>query len=244
MSIILQGKIKEVDSSGIMAFAEFTDIQKLIDQRISDCEIILSDGRQISPQQRNKIFALIRDITRHVSGWDTKKTAFNEMLTAMQLNYIIDLADKEEIRYQLTYNYCQLAGIDVFSLRNRSEDTIDMTTARDFIDWLVELCVEHGIPCSDTLLNRCEDQQRYLYACVMNRVCCICGKPADIHEYDIVGMGRNREEIHHLGQRVQPLCRIHHQEVGNIGQKAFDARYHVSWVKLDEKACEKIHWRK
>lgn len=242
MSVILPGKITAVDGRGITAFAEYTNIQKLVDQRISNCEIILMDGRQISPLQRNKIFAMIKDITNFVSGLDRRKTAFQEMLNAMQLLYVIDLADTEEVRDRLTYHYCQLCNIDLFSLSARGPDTIDMSTARDFIDWLIELCIQFGIPCSDTLLNRCEDVQRYLYACVMNRICCICGKPADIHEYDKVGMGRNRKTIHHVGQRVQPLCRAHHQEEERLGQRAFDEKYHLSWVKLDEKACEKIGW--
>lgn len=244
MSVILPGKITAVDGRGITVFAEYTDIQKLVDQRINRCEILITDGRQISPIQRNKIFALIKDITNYVSGFGSKRMAFNEVLTQMQLNYIIDLADTKEIRYQLTYNYCQLCGIDFFSLRNRSEDTIDVTTARDFIDWLVELCIAFNIPCTDTLINRCEDQKRYLYACVISRICCICGKPADIHEYDTVGMGSDRETLHHIGQRVQPVCRKHHNEVGHMGQKSFDEKYHLSWVKLDEKACEKLNWNK
>lgn len=244
MGVILSGKIIEVDSRGITAFAEYTDIDKLVEQKIEHCEIILVDGRQISPIQRNKIFAMIKDITNYISGFDRRKTAFQELLSSMQLLYIIDLADDEEIRNQLTYHYCQLCNIDFFSLSRRTENTIDMTTARDFIDWLIEFCIKFEIPCSDSLLNRCEDISRYLYACVMNRKCCICGKSADIHEYDKVGMGRNRKTIHHVGQRVQPLCRQHHQEEERIGQKAFDEKYHLSWVKLDKRACEKLNWKK
>lgn len=81
--------------------------------------------------------------------------AFNETLRSMQLNYLI-ATTPDNVRRQLTQHYCRLAGIDLFSLASRSDNTIDMTTARDFIDWLVELCVENGIPCMDTLLNRCE----------------------------------------------------------------------------------------
>lgn len=243
MGTIVQGKIVGVDADGLMIYAKYTDTQFLIDKEVCDCEVIIRDGRQLSPKQRNKIFALIQDITRHISG-GAKRQEFYETLTSMQLLYVIDLADKEEIRKRLTYNFCQLRGIDLFSLRERSADTVDMTTASDFIDWLIELCIVHGVQCSESLLERCEDIQRYLYACVMNRVCCVCGRPADIHEYDTVGMGRNRETIHHDGQRVQPLCRYHHSEVGRIGQKSFDEKYHVSWVRLDAKACEHLNWRK
>lgn len=243
MGTVLHGDIIAVDGRGITAFAEYSDIQNLVDKKIQECEIILTDGRQLTPKQRNTIFALVKDITEYVSD-SRKHTEVDEMLTTLQLQYVLDLVDREDIRYWLTYRYCQIKKIDLFSLGQRSKDTIDETTARGFIGWLIDLCIAFDIPCSESLLNRCEDQQRYLYTCVIHRTCCICGKPAEIHEYDFVGMGRNRETIHHLGQRVQPLCRKHHNEVGNLGQKAFDKKYHVSWVKLDEAACQRLQWKK
>ena len=118
---------------------------------------------------------------------------------------------------------------------------IDMTTARDFIDWLIELCVTHDIPTNDTLLNLCEDVSRYMYSCVFHRRCCICGKKADIHEVEKVGMGRNRTKIHHLNQAVQPLCRSHHMEEENLGQKAFDEKYHLQFIRLDTNLCKKLN---
>ena len=118
-----------------------------------------------------------------------------------------------------------------------------MITASDFIDRLVELCVKFGVPGIDTLLNRCEDIQRYLYACVAYRARCICGRKADIHEVDAAGMGRKRRKLSHRGQRVQPLCRVLHNEVGQIGQQSFDKKYHLEAVKLDEYLCKKINWR-
>ncbi len=240
---ILKGYISEYDGQALTVIAPFEDGGILERQQIHECEIYLHDGRQLSPDQRNKIFALVGDITEWMSGFDRRKMVFNETLTAMQLNYLIEISP-ETVRRQLTQNYCRLNHIDLFSLAARSEDTIDMSTARDFIDWLVELCVINGIPCMDTLLNRCEDIGRYLYACVANRRCAICGGKADIHEVDRVGNGRNRRQIHHLGQRVQPLCRRHHDEVDAIGQQSFDRKYNVTWIKLDEHLCDKLKWRK
>lgn len=210
----------------------------LVEQQIKSATLILSDGRRISPRQRNKIFALVGDIARFANGIDKgKKTEQRETLRQMQLLYLLD-GSSEEVRSQLTYHYCQLLGVDLFSLSD-----VDMSTASDFIDWLVELCVQYGIPCTDTLLNRCEDQRRYLYACVANRSCAVCGKRADIHEVDRVGAGRNRREIHHLNQRVQPLCRMHHREVDGIGQESFDEKYHLGWIRLDSKLCKMLGWR-
>ena len=237
------GYISGYDGHTLELLAPFEDSQFLERRDVTQCRVILEDGRTVSPVQRNKIFALIADITRYVSGVSASEGARyrierNEILRSLQLSYLMDYADREEVREQITHCYCQLIGRDIFSLSD-----CDMSTARDFIDYLVELCVMHGIPCTDTLLSRCEDSKRYLYACVMNRRCAVCGQKADIHEYDRVGAGRNRSKIHHKGQRVQPLCRAHHREVDAIGQKTFDEKYHMTWVELDEAACKKLNWR-
>lgn len=197
----------------------------------------------ITPEQRRKIFALVHDITGYISGV-TDRNEIRFTLSAMQVLYLMDTTDEESIRFALTDNYCRLQGVDLFSLSTKNENCASRELASDFIDWLVNLCVENAIPCMDTLLNRCEDVERYVYACVANRRCAICGKKADIHEVDTVGMGRNRSKIGHVGQLVEPLCRGHHQEAGEIGQKSFDELYHLSPIRLDENLCEVLGWRK
>jgi hypothetical protein len=235
-----KGQITEITDNGFYAFIPFPDIKTLIKRQVSEVGVQIDDGRAISTDQRRKVFALIRDITDYISApiHAKRKREEREVLRQMQLLYIIDRTDCESVRYQLTQNFCRLSGIDIFSLSD-----VNMTTAREFIDWLVELCVVHGIPCNDTLMNRAEDVGRYLYACVANRRCCICGHRADIHEVDRVGMGGNRRKMHHLNQRVQPLCREHHIEVGNIGQSAFDEKYHLTFIRLDEHLCKEIGWK-
>lgn len=241
------GYIQDYDGENLLIAVPYPNgAQELIDKKISECEVVIHDGREISPKQRNKIFALVNDIAAWANGMDKKRAVFNETLRQLQLNYVIDICDKEEVRRALTNSYCQLMSIDLFSLAARRPDTIDMTMARDFIDWLVELCVEYGIPCMDTLLNRCEDIGRYLYACAMHRSCAICGYrngKADWHHVDHVGTGRDRTKIHHLGLRGQPLCRKHHTEVGMIGQESFDEKYHMESIRLDEKLCKALGLR-
>lgn len=197
----------------------------------------------ITPEQRRKIFALIHDITGYISGV-TDRNEIRFTLSAMQVLYLMDTTDEESVRFALTDNYCRLQGVDLISLSTKNENCASRELASDFIDWLVNLCVENAIPCMDTLLNRCEDVERYVYACIANRRCAICGKKADIHEVDTVGMGRNRSKIGHVGQLVEPLCRVHHQEAGEIGQKSFDELYHLSPIRLDENLCEVLGWRK
>lgn len=209
----------------------------------ADVELTLIDGRMITPEQRRKVFALMRDITAFISG-ETSRNEIRSTLCALKLQYLMDTADEESVRFVLTDNYCRLQGIDLFSLSPNNENCASRELASDFIDWLINLCIENAIPCMDTLLNRCEDVERYVYACVANRRCAICGKKADIHEVETVGSGRNRRKIGHLGQLVEPLCREHHNEVGSIGQKSFDEKYHMQGIRLDENLCERLRWKK
>lgn len=232
-----QGQLTEiVDGQGFMVFVPFSDTYLIEKREMTQFEVRMDDGRTISAQQRNKIFALISDVTDYISmpPEPKRKRAEAETLREMQLLYLIDKSDKEAVRRQLTTHYCDLVNVERFSLSD-----IDMTTGREFIDWLVELCVVHGIPCNDTLLNRAEDISRYLYACLIHKSCCICGnKKTECHHEDSVGSGRNRKEIIHIGMKVMSLCAIHHIECHSIGQSTFNEKYKVFGIKADETICK------
>ena len=79
----------------------------------------------------------------------------------------------------------------------------------------------------------------YVYACLVSKKCCICGKPCDLHHVDHVGAGRDREEIIHEGMEVLPLCREHHSEVHVIGWLTFQKKHHLTrGVLLDKHLCK------
>lgn len=234
----IKGLIQNYDGQFLTIVAPFDKSYILEQKNIVDCEVRLNDGRTISNSQRRKIFALVSDIGDYVSGISNKRE-YAEILREMKLLYVIDTADKEVVRRQLTLRYCELLDIDVFSLSD-----VDMTTAKDFISWLIELCVSNDIPTNDSLLDITEDINRYLYLCCAKRKCAICGKKADIHHVDTVGRGNNRRTIHHLGKDVQPLCRLHHTEAHTIGKDTFNKKYHISSIKLDEYLCKVLGLKK
>ena len=243
MKGFITGYDEETDAL-IITIPHISNIGNIQDIASDEAEVtLIGIGKPlITPEQRRKTFALMRDITAYCSGI-TERNEIRSTLRAMQLNYLIDVADSEAVRFALTDNYCRLQGIDLFSLSPSNENCASKELASDFIDWLVNLCVENAIPCMDTLLNRCEDIERYIYACILHKRCAICGKKADIHEVETVGMGRNRRKIGHVGQLVEPLCRGHHDECGRIGQKSFDELYHMQAIRLDDKLCERLGWR-
>lgn len=202
------GYIHDVADNYITIIAPYTDYQRLIRQQITECEVRLDDGRTISADQRKKIYATFRDI----SVWSGH--------------------EPDEIKALMKYEYIARTGAEYFSLSD-----MDMTAARNFLEFLIEFCIEKDIPTNDSLLDRSPDIARYIYCCLRNKKCCISGKKAELHHVDAVGQGRNRKEIVHLGYRVLPLTRAYHTEAHTIGQKTFEEKYKLCSVKLDEELC-------
>ena len=207
--MILQGYIKDVDDSSITIVAPFTDYNNLLRKNITECEIRLDDGRRISADQRKKIYATLRDISFY-SGHTP-----------------------DEMKALSKYDFIAKTGCKYFSLSNT-----DMTTAREFLQYLIEFCVEHDIPCSDSLIGRSPDISRYVYCCLVNKKCCITGLKCELHHVDAVGMGRDRKDIIHLDYRVLPLTGVMHSKAHNMGNTAFCERYHVTPIRLDKDLCD------
>lgn len=187
--------------------------RELLQKQVDAIEIRLTDGREISAEQRRKIFALVRDI----ADWCGE--------------------EPEYIRKFTTFEYRISTGIEPFSLSN-----CDMSTAREYISYLIDFCFNHCVPTRDTLLNRTDDISKYLYSCLAYRKCAVCNGKADVHHIDTVGMGRDRAEIIHLGMKAIALCREHHQEAHTRGKAFFD-EYHIYGIKLDENLCKILNLR-
>ena len=213
----LPGYIQDYDGQALTLVVPFSDSEFLQTHDVTECSVRVEDGRRISAIQRRKIYALLRDIADW-TGYEPQ-----ELKELMKYDFLSQCED----------------GTRYFSLSDA-----DMTTARNFITYLIEFCVVNAVPCKVSLLQQCEDIERYVYACVAHRRCAICGQKAEIHEVERVGMGRDRRKIHHLGQLVEPLCRQHHAEVDQLGQKSFDEKYHLQGIRLDATLCKILKWKR
>ena len=111
-------------------------------------EIRIDDGRTITSLQRRKAYATIRDI----SSWT---------------GYL-----PEEQKEWLKYLYIERTGNTYFSLSDCSMDT-----AREFISIILDYALEEGIPLSERGIERTDDIGRYLYSCIKNKRCAVCGRP-------------------------------------------------------------------
>lgn len=207
--MILQGEIKGYDGHSLTIQAPFSDTFDFVRKKYSECEIRLDDGRRISTDQRKKIYATLRDMS----------------------NYTGDVP--EYIKELMKWYFMAETGKEYFSLSD-----CDMTTAKEYLEFLIEFCVIWDIPCADSLIERSPDIARYIYICLKNKKCCITGQKAQLHHVDAVGMGRDRNDIIHLGMRVLPLHWKLHKEAHDIGQAAFDKKYHVFGIRLDRELCK------
>jgi len=182
--------------------------QEILRQKIYDAEIRFDDGRTITSDQRKKAYALIGEISRW-SGFLPEEA-------------------KEWLKFYFTSEYGQF---DYFSLSDCS-----VTSAREFISYLVEFCLKNNVPCREPLMSLADDIDKYLYSCLANKRCCICGQPSDFHhcEGSRIGMGRDREEIPLLNAYGMALCRKHHTECHTIGEQTFNNKYHVYGIKVTE----------
>ena len=189
---------------------------ELIDERfLADVmygEIRVDDGRRISSDQRKKIYALIKDIADYTGH------------------------HPEYLKEHMKYDFMAKEDREYFSLSN-----IDMTTARHFIEHLLEFCFECDIPLHANTVVLAREINNYLYLCLVHRKCAVCGKKhAHIHHVDAVGSGRNRNEVDHTKLRLIALCAEHHQETHTIGWQTFNAKYKVEGIKVNEKTIRKL----
>lgn len=209
----VNGQILSVDND-VLTIRVCADAQTWVwDHNAKTVEVRLDDGRSITADQRRKIYATMRDIADWMGDMpDTVKAFFK-------------------------WSFCGNYEREDFSLSD-----VDRETATEFLSYLIDFCIQNGVPCSDPLWDRCEDIERYMYACVMTRTCCITGKRnAQIHHVDRIGAGRNRNTMCQVGMKVVPLSADLHTMIHySGGEDEFYEKHHIVPIKLTEKMCEKL----
>lgn len=206
--------------------AQIPNIEQALRRGFLKVEIILWDGRRISPEQRRKCYALLGEIAEYTDGIRTAETV-DEQKRLLKMEFMLRRMEATERR--------------MFSLSD-----CDMSTAREFITYLIDFIIANDIPTRVPLIDNCDDIAAYMYACTMHRKCAVCGKPADIHhcEGSRIGAGVDRDTAHQLGREVLPLCRVHHTELHAMPESEFIAKYHLQKVKLDEQLCKRLRFKK
>lgn len=212
---IAPGKIVDVVDGGLVVFVPYGDMEKIIKRRYDEVQVGLPDGRKISPEQRRKAYALMREIGEFY-GYEQSEI-------------------KDVMKHDFVANHLKQLQRELFSLSD-----CDVTTAKEFISYLVDFILRNDIPTRVPLASLADDIDRYMYSCLMRRKCCICGQKADIHHWTRIGMGANRKTIIHEGMPLEPLCRGHHTECHTMAQEEFDERYHIKPIKATKEICKTL----
>jgi hypothetical protein len=185
----------------------------------TEARVLWSDQEEITAEQRKKIFAIIAEI----ANWSAH--------------------DPEYLRKNLTKDFLmenrEKLWLSILSLS--SGGGCDKGMASLFIDFLIDFCLENNVPTSRPLQEYADDLEKYTYSALLHKRCIICGKKADLHHCDAIGMGFNRNTKPQLGARVLPLCRVHHTEYHTIGGAAFGEKYHIVPVALDKRLAQKYN---
>lgn len=209
----VRGKITNYDERrGVVQIeAPYEDFAAMCRREYKEVEITMLDSRPLSDKQRKSCYAMLREIAVW-SGYEP-----DEIKDMMKFNFIASLVE----------------DMNQFSLSDAP-----MSLVAAFQTFLARFIVAHDVPTRRPMLEYVDDVQDYVYTCLVNKKCPICGKKADLHHVTAVGMGRDRDEIIHEGMEVMPLCREHHQEIHAIGKAYFFKKWHLQGgIECDKTIC-------
>lgn len=209
--MIAYGRITDADPRWLTIKVPFDP--KFVSQHWDEVAVDIPDGRRISPEQRRKAYALMGEI----ADWAGM--------------------EPEDVKLIQKHDFVQkhLEGLhkELFSLSD-----CDMTTARLFISYLIDFVLEMDVPLRVPLVTLCDDIAKAVYSCLKHKKCVICGKPCDLHHVDRVGMGGDRHDMCHIGMEALPLCREHHREAHDHGDKVLMDKYHLEPVEIDKEIAK------
>ncbi|MBQ1194541.1 MAG: hypothetical protein IIX45_10580 [Lachnospiraceae bacterium] len=209
-----EGKITSIRDNGssadlIVRVQDKELYNRIINEKQNIVELDIRDFKKITDDQRKKAYACINDISAY-TGYSP-----------------------DEAKQVMKYYYISKTGDKFFSLADCSRDL-----ARDFINVLIDFCLENGVQTSDKLSERTDDIDRYLWQCIKHRKCAACGLEAEIHHWDAIGMGNDRRTYDDSQNRKIALCRKHHTIAHQKGRESFQRDYHVYGIVYVEKCVD------
>ena len=215
---MIKGKIIEVkENNSAIIEVPIDDMFKFIRQETKECYVDFIDSRKLSDKQRKCCYALTNAIAEY-SGESLEMVHLDR-----KFNFTIEKAEQfPELTEKL------------FSLSNAS-----MSLIREYQKYLVRFIIDNDIPTKRPLFEYVDDIDHYVYMCLINKKCAVCGKKAELNHIDTVGMGNDRTQINHIGKEAISLCRDHHKEYHDIGKASFFEKYHFNnGVEIDKTICK------
>lgn len=217
---MLKGKVTDISPDGVATVKVQVPLGQFLHREVKEVYVEMIDSRPLSGNQRRMCYAMIGAIA------DWAGSCTEEVKEAFKLDFwaerVDTLADK------------------IFSLSDAP-----MSLVAEFQRFLVAFILTHDVPTKFPLREYVDDIEAYTYFCLVRRKCAVCGRNAEGHHIDAVGMGNDRNEVQHEGREVMSLCREHHTEIHTIGYGAFMKKYHLDGGVPADRTIMKIYgWRK
>ncbi len=213
---MIKGRIKEVYEDGTAVIIAPIDVQRMVHRQTKECYVDYIDSRPLSDRQRRMCYALINAIAE----WSGSSPA----------------EIKESFKIEFWSEHINTLADKVFSLSNAP-----MSLVAEFQKFLIGFILSNDVPLKFSLLEYVDDIRDYVYQCLIHKKCCICGKRADLHHINAVGMGNDRTNVEHFGREVMSLCRVHHGEYHQVGKSEFIEKYHLTGGVIADKTILKIY---
>ena len=213
---MLKGKVVGLSEDGTATIKAQVPLAQFLHREVKEVYVDMIDSRPLSDRQRRMCYALVKAIADWSgSGTEEVKEAFKLDFWAERID---TLSDK------------------VFSLANAP-----MSLVAEFQRFLVAFILTHDVPTKRPLREYVDDIEAYTYLCLVRRKCAVCGRRAELHHIDAVGMGNDRTEVQHEGREVMSLCREHHTELHTVGKSEFMTKYHLDGGVPCDKTIMKIY---
>jgi len=168
---IITGEIVDVKPDGTIKISAKVDMGEYVKKGFKHVTLYLQDDRTLSDKQRKFCYSLIAAIAD--AQGENVKTADRELM-------------KQYLKLRFITENLEPIAQHMFSLGNAPMDII-----ADFQKYLIEIVLEYDIPTKFSLLEYIDENSiaDYVYACLIHKKCCICGRHADLHHISKIGMG-------------------------------------------------------
>lgn len=213
---MLKGKVVELSEDGTATIKAQVPLAQFLHREVKEVYVDMIDSRPLSDKQRRMCYALVKAI----ADWSGSGT--EEVKEAFKLDFWAERVDTLSDK--------------IFSLSNAP-----MSLVAEFQRFLVAFILTHDVPTKCPLREYVDDIEAYTYLCLVRRKCAVCGRRAELHHIDAVGMGNDRTEVQNEGREVMSLCREHHTELHTVGKAEFMAKYHLDGGVPCDRTIMKIY---
>lgn len=213
---MLKGKVVGLSEDGTATIKAQVPLAQFLHREVKEVYVDMIDSRPLSDKQRRMCYALVKAIA------DWSGSGSEEVKEAFKLDFWAERVDTLSDK--------------IFSLSNAP-----MSLVAEFQRFLVAFILTHDVPTKRPLREYVDDIEAYTYLCLVRRKCAVCGRCAELHHIDAVGMGNDRTEAQHEGREVMSLCREHHMELHTVGKAEFMAKYHLDGGVPCDKTIMKIY---